>query len=248
MSAELQMRSLRRLVRAVIFETGCSDCPLSTAGTAFLLSSGPKTFVITAKHVVGDYPPDRLRVYQSDHTATPLPIRDFFRVNAGEPGGEVEDLLVLEVEPISRDQQDAEVSICIDPMADAWHEFKDTAHYFLIGYPEPMSFVDYEESVIHSGQVLLAGRYVGISAGLPHCHDLRVDNPLAVSNFSGFSGAPVFSLHDRLAMPSILAFCGMALQGTASSGLARFLDCTIIQSVMDEVHQPALQRRIHRDA
>jgi hypothetical protein len=247
MSAELQMRSLRRLVRPVIFETGCSDFPLSTAGTAFLLSSGSDTFVITAKHVVGAYPPDRLRVYQSDQSETPLPVKDFYRVNAGEPGGEIEDLLVLEIETAPREEQDAEVSIRIEPMADAWHEFKDTAKYFLIGYPEPKSFVDFEGSVIHSGQVLIAGRYISPSVSSPYCHDLRVDNPLSISNFSGFSGAPVFSLHDRVAMPSVLVFCGLALQGTATSGLIRFLDCTVIQAAMDEIHLPALLRRAHPD-
>jgi hypothetical protein len=248
MSAEQKMRSLRRLVRPVIFETGCPDFPLSTAGTAFLLSSGSKTFVITAKHVVGAYPPDRLRVYQSDHSETPLAVKDFYRINASEPGGETEDLLVLEVEPAPLAEQDAEVSIHIEPMADAWHEFKDTAQYFLIGYPEPKSFVDYEDSVIHSGQVLIAGRYSRPAASAPYCHDLLVDNPLSIPNFSGFSGAPVFSLHDRVAMPSVLAFCGLALQGTVASGLVRFLDCTIVQAAMDEIHLPALLRHAHPDA
>ena len=199
---------------------------------------------MTAKHVVATYPPERLRVYQTDSARSPLTIRDFYRINAGEPDGETEDLLVFEVDVSAK----ASSCIAIDSVPNAWHEFAHTAQYFLIGYPEPKTYVDYDASVIHSGQVLLAGRYGKPASGAPYCHELSVENPLLLSTFSGFSGGPVFSLSERLAAPPVLRLCGMALQGTPQSGVVRFLDCTVLQAAMDEVHQPKHLRRAYTDA
>ena len=247
-SPERELLALRRLVRPVMFETGSAQFPLSTAGTAFLLSSRSKTFFVTAKHVVGNYPPGRLHVRRTDRSKAPLRIRDFYRISADEPGAEIEDVLVFEIEEDPPASQSRSLSIHIDPQPDAWHLSMHTAQYFLVGYPEPMNYVDYEASVVHSGQVMIAGSYDKPAVGIPYCHDLAVQNPLSLSSFSGLSGGPVFSLHQRLASASVLRFCGMVLQGSSTAGIVRFLDCTVIQAAMDEAHQPRHLRRASGDA
>jgi len=244
LSAKLEMRALRACVRPVVFGTGLADFPLSTAGTAFLLSSLQKTFVLTAKHVVRGYRVERLRIYPSPNSRRHLRIAEYYNVDAERPGEEVEDFIVIEVENALSSAKDL---VTLGPSPEAWQEFRCAAQYFLIGYPEPKSHVDYKASVIHSGQVLMAGRYSGPSVS-PHCHELSVENPHSLPTFSGFSGGPVFSLRQRVAMPSVLTFCGMALQGTPASGLVRFLDCAAIHSAIEQVHVPRSLRRARWDA
>ena len=121
MSAKLEMRALRAGVRPVVFETGLAEFPLSTAGTAFLLSDRSRTFVVTAKHVLRGYPPERLRIYPSFDSEKFLRISEFYNVNAESPGEEIEDFIVLKIDGISSQSRSP---ITLPPNHENWHAFE----------------------------------------------------------------------------------------------------------------------------
>lgn len=240
MSATEELSALRACVRPVMFETGIPGYPYATAGSAFLLAYQARVFVLTAKHVVSDYPVERLLVFPSEQSRTPLRISDYYRIDAGNSGEDVEDFLVIETDvgSLTPEERKSRHLIHLTPSADAWHEWKFTAQFFLIGYPSPKSHVDYERSVIHTGQVLMVGRYVTPFAS-PLCHELLVEDPHSLSTFSGLSGCPVFSLSERLALPSDLTLCGMALRGTPASKKVYFLESAVLRAALER----AVRRR-----
>lgn len=233
MATERDLSAIRAAVRPVVFGTGIAAFPVSTAGTAFLLSDRGQTFAITAKHVVGKHRGDRVLIYPSNSSHQPLGIQDFYRVNADAPGEEAEDFLVFKLD---RKHSKASAIRFTDPV-DGWQDFASTSKYFLLGYPEPSTYVDYQRSVIHSGQVLLAGNY-SCKSVVPHCHEIVVENPHSLSTFSGFSGGPVFCLRQRIGMSPELNLCGIALQGTPTSGIVRFLDSALLRSAIEQAHLP----------
>jgi len=172
MSPAEELRALRACARPVIFETGLPDFPYATVGSAFLLGYEARVFVLTAKHVVADHPLEKLLVFPSEHSRTPLYISNYHRIEAGYSGDDVEDFLVIEADigSLTSEERKSSHLIHLTPTADAWQELKSNAQFFLIGYPSPKSHVDYESSVIHTGQVLMVGRYVGPSAGTVQTH------------------------------------------------------------------------------
>ncbi len=228
------MSALRACVRPVIFETGVEGTPYTVMGTAFLVAFDARVFVLTARHVVREWPIEKLVVFPADRSHTPFHMTECFRISTDLPGEDVEDFLVIEVNVASLDAEERRTSrlIHLTPSADDWLHSRFSASFFLIGYPEAKNYVDYEEFVIHTGQVVLPGGYAAASS-LPHCHVLAVENPLSLPSFSGFSGCPVFSLVPRVGIPSDLTFAGMVLRGTAGSGRVHFLEAAVLRRALE---------------
>ena len=167
------MSRLRACVRPIIFETGVDDTPYAVKGTAFLVGFAGKVFILTAKHVVRDWPIEQLIVFPTDQSRIPFRMTECFRVVTNLPGEPVEDFLAIEVDIDALELADRKASRLIHYTltADAWSTSKFGATFFLIGYPEPHNYVNYDDFVIHTGQVLMEGKYIAESP-YPGCHEL----------------------------------------------------------------------------
>lgn len=55
---------------------------------------------------------------------------------------------------------------------------------------------------------------------------MQITDSLGLTDFAGFSGGAVYSIESRLDADPITRFCGVAVQGTAGSGLAHFLEAS----------------------
>ena len=144
------------------------------------------------------------------------------------------DLALIEVDLAAAHKQHARHATLIDldrPMPD-WTAHRDTAELLVLGFPNDFSFVDYELGVIQNQRVSLRGRYVGPATGR-YIHTMRVQPATNLSTFSGLSGGPVFAWVQRLGFKPQLALCGVAIQGSVSSGLVHFIEVSVLMAVLD---------------
>lgn len=234
------MDLLRAATRPVIFETGLDDTPYSIAGTAFILGFGKSIFILTARHVVRDCPLENLLVFPTDSSRTAFRFTDSFKVTTDLPGEDVEDFIAIKTNLSDLEVEDRKQGrlIQLTPGSDAWYPKRYSAKFFLIGYPTHHNFVDYDDCIIKTGQVILTGKYHQESAS-EFCHVLSVENPLSLPTFDGFSGSPVFCLiNDSQSQPS-LAFCGMTLRGTPASSKIHFLDTRVLRQTLGAIEANA---------
>lgn len=227
---------LRQCSRPVIFETGIEDAPYSTAGTAFLAGFGRSIFVITAAHVAADC---SIMVFPSDSVTYPLLFSHSFSVERDHEETDVSDILIERVDNDSIRQareSDGQLINLNNPAATDWLNERYASQFFLCGYPSEHNEVDYFRSEINTQQFFLEGTYSGQSVSYG-CHELTINNPLNLTNFSGLSGSPVFSRKFENGVDTPIRFCGMALRGTAQSRRIHFLGADILSSTLNDAQQ-----------
>jgi hypothetical protein len=234
---------IRHCVRPVIFLTGIPATPYSTAGTAFLVGFGHSVLIITAKHVLQNYPPEKLIVYPSNKSKKHIRIIDWWDVHKDSSAPDYSDIIVLKADMDSmpkKDRVDGQLLFLSPSSSTEWFDSRFTASYFLCGHPHEINEVDYDATQINTGQVLLPAKFVGPSKSAG-CYALRTENPLNISSFNGLSGSPVFCYQN--AFPLSLApttspkFCGMVLRGGAEAGIVHFLSADVIVNVLQEAAQ-----------
>ena len=231
------IRRLRRCAHAVVFETGVRATPFSVAGTAFLVRFHNSLFLLTARHVVLNVPKEHLAIIVSP-SGERLRLRE--RWNIRVEGGEHDesDLVIFRTDPSGLSTKTRRSNTLIDltstNVAD-WFDDRDTAVFFLFGYPKTVTEPDYERSKVDKNQTLLHGSYIGHSI-VDGCFELSVQNPLALPSFDGMSGSPVFSLSTVLWGRAQPKFCGMALRGTTGSGRVHFLGSETILNALSAAH------------
>lgn len=242
---------LRQCVRPVIFLTGMSDAPYSTAGTSFLVGFGHSVFIVTAKHVLQNYPPEKLIVYPSNKSKRHIRIMNWWDVHKDISVPDYSDIIVLKADlaPMSKkDRINGRLLLLSPSNSTEWFDSRFTASYFLCGHPHEINEVDYDATQINTGQVLLPAKFVGPSKSAG-CYTLRVENPLNFSSFNGLSGSPVFCYQNAFPLsltPSANPkFCGMVLRGGAEAGIIHFLAADVIVNVLQEVAQAELSKYSH---
>jgi len=232
----LELDHLRQCARPVVFETGIPDAPFSIAGTAFLVGFHRTFFVLTARHVVGDWPVQRLMVFPSDRSKQGLRLSEWWHVKDDENEPDSSDILLVraEVRDIPKSiRRSSHLLHLTPPNVTEWFEDRHNSTFFIFGYPTAVNEADYARAQIKTQQFFLHGTYIGPSVA-HGCHEVRLQNPLALADFNGLSGSPVFSLRSEIAIPRQPTFCGMALRGSASSGRIHFLEASIILLALQE--------------
>jgi len=231
------LKRLRYCARPMVFETGVSEFPFSVAGTGFIVAFRKNLLVLTAKHVVGDWPTNKLRLIVSEAgDCVTFTNRWNIRVEEEEETGDQNDLVIFQADiaNVSAAARGENHVINLTPPAISdWYGTRNNALFFLFGYPKLANGADYELSKVVSNQYLLHGSYVGDSLSFG-CYELAVQNPLKLSSFDGLSGSPVFSLFTGSANAAQPTFCGLAIRGTASSGKVHILGSQTICAALDE--------------
>lgn len=220
------VQRLRRSVRPLVLDSGIAAAPIGIWGTCFLAAYRSTPFAVTAAHLVKENHSGQVRVLASYGSSQRLPLSQGVGAIAEEWQDEV-DLIVYPASLIgmrTREVRRANLVNLDVPGISEWHDTAPVAQFLIIGYPREHTEVDYELGMASAGQVLLTAEYQGAVSGSRTLQQVAVANPLNLQQFAGFSGAPVFSIQYRLAAQPEIRFSGVAVSGSASSGLIHFVD------------------------
>ena len=221
-------------VQPLVFETENADYTYCTRGTVFLVGYKGKPYVLTARHALMPEHLSPICVFPSDTSHRIMPLKDVFFVSSADVKEAFVDVVVIEIDTarVTHPEVAQATLINLDLACSDWISYANEARFFLLGYPEERSSVNYETRELRTERVALFGRYGGLSP-LPYLHQFLVSDSLALPTFSGFSGGPVFAWIERPEQRPGPVLCGMALRGTPVSGLIHFLDREVLLDALD---------------
>lgn len=216
-------------VQPLVFETGHEDVPYSCKGTVFLVGYEGKPYVLTTRHALYPESIGPICIFPSDTSHRLIPLKDVFFVPRANESEDFVDLAAIAVDTMRITHPEVEQAVLIDLALACgdWISYADGAQFFVVGFPEERSAINYETQEIRTDRVTLFGRYGG-SSPMPYLHLFQVSDALSLKAFSGFSGGPVFAWIERPKQRPIVVLCGMALRGTPESGLIHFLDRDVL--------------------
>lgn len=232
-------------VQPLIFETGVEGARYSsTRGTVFLVGYESRSYVLTARHAIQPNNLMPICVFPSDASHQLIPLKDIFYVPPSHEGDDFEDHVVIAIDTrrIAHPDVAGARLINLERSCGEWKRYAHEAQFFVLGYPEERSFLNYETTEFRADRVILLGRYCGPSI-VQHHHVLSVLDTLSLTTFSGLSGAPVFAWIELPRQRPRLVLCGMMLRGTPQSGLAHFLDRDVLLDTLTVKNQLEQQEK-----
>lgn len=239
----LQMARMRQAVRPLLIDTGISEVPVGVWGTCFLVNFQARIFAVTAKHLVSGNHSGEIRLLGSDRSRRRIPLSQGFGAHADDSADEA-DLMVFPASTVGLSRREMKLGRMFNldrTGIQSWRPLAETSQFVVIGYPREHSKVDYDRGVVTSGQVLISGRYVGPVNGSSCLHRISVDNSLHLSEFAGFSGAPVFAVEHHIGALPNFRFAGVAVSGTPASESMQFVDAgklaELLHSVIDHIRR-----------
>jgi hypothetical protein len=236
MSAETHtrqaLRQMRETARALVLQI--PGLPVGIWGTCFAVGYRTRLFIVTAAHLTKTNRSEHLRVAAAHH------LRHSFRLGAGtvvSPPDDPDGLDVI-VYPaglggFDEDTLAAARIVNLEPSVTSWQPAAYVSNFLVVGFPRELNEVDYDRGVIKTSQVMVPARYDSVSRVDGHVHRLHADNPLELKEFAGLSGSPVFSVEHQIAAGPHVRFCGVAITGSADSGLVQFVGVDAIRFVLD---------------
>jgi hypothetical protein len=229
-------------VLPVVFETGVETAPHSVFGSCFLIGYQGRVFVITARHILrpdGELSPMCVR----SPSGRLLPLKDVYFAPTAEVPDDFADLAIVEVDMKQLEGDMGETRIFpIRSDDEDWQPWRFVSRFSVLGFPNDHTFVDYETGEIVEGLVELVGGY-DKPAQSTHLHELAVESPPPLESYSGFSGAPVFMLKRSLGALAVPILCGVAIQGTAASRTVRFIERSVLVSMLEAKLAKRLRQR-----
>jgi hypothetical protein len=229
---------LRQCAKPIVFETGVIEAPFSVAGTGFVVGFRDALFVLTARHVVSDWPKEGIAIIMSSEgERLPLRARWEIKIENEEEKDDSSDLIIFRADLAgisALTRRSNHLLHLTPPGVTEWFDDRFSSTFFLFGYPVAVNEADYENSRVIQNQCFIHGSFVGPSISFG-CYELSVKNPLTFKTFDGFSGSPIFSLCTNNRGSTQPTFCGMALRGTVGSGSVHFLGSETIVAALEEV-------------
>ncbi len=206
-------------VQPLVFETGVVDFPYSMKGTVFLVGYEGKPYVLTARHALYPENPVPICVFPSDTSHRLIPLKDVFFVSRSDEDEDFVDLAAIAIDTMRVTHPEVAQATLINLALACgdWMSYAGEAQFFVLGYPEERSIVNYETLELRTDRMVLFGRY-GEPSSLSHLHLLGVSDSLGLKTFSGFSGGPVFAWIERPEQRPAPVLCGMALRGHQTRG------------------------------
>ncbi len=229
--------NLRRCARPVVFETDNDDAPCSTAGTAFIVGFQKSLYVIVPRHVVREWPIEKLRIYPSWNSPYSFRYLNWWFIETQIADPDTSDIVIIKVafDDVPKDvKRDTQLLNLNNRENVVWYDERYDSQFFLCGFPTSRSEVDYSTLEINTYQFFLEGVYNGIGPS-SWCHTIELKNPLRLDDFNGLSGSPVFSHRIANTAGTPGRFCGMVLRGTATSGFIHFLAVEMLMSALSQV-------------
>lgn len=236
--AQLAIDRIALSVQPLVFETGDVNFPYTTKGTVFLVGYRGRAYVLTARHALNPENPLPICVFPTDESHRIIPLKDVYYIPRSEIDSDFADIAVtsIDIDGIVDDEVGKATLIdtalaCVD-----WQSYAEYSQFFILGYPEQRSYVDYDIQEIRTERILMFGHYGGPSS-VDYLHKFHVSPQEALETFSGFSGAPVYAWIEKPGSSPVPTLCGMALRGTPGSGVVHFVDQQIILDMLEIKYQ-----------
>lgn len=240
------LRNIRTTARPLVIQM--PGVPPGICGSCFAVGYRKRLFVVTAAHVT------RGNLSQHVQVSAAGDLRRTFQLGAGvvvsppeDPDGV--DLIAYPTGLGGFDHATLATARIInleDPGVTAWQPAAYVSNFLVLGFPRDLNEVDYDRRVVKSAQVMLAGKYEFVTRADGHVHRLRVENPHRLREFAGFSGGPVFSVEQHVAAQPGQRFCGVAISGSAQSGIVHFVDADAVKFVLDTAIEHLTGLRTYR--
>ncbi|HSH92781.1 MAG TPA: hypothetical protein VK968_01410 [Roseimicrobium sp.] len=234
LSAVEEIRKYRAAVRPLVLDTGVEQYPIGLCGACFMAVSHGQLFLVTARHLVEGLHNGQVRCLPTDKSMRRLPLSRGVGTITDDVADDV-DAIVYPASVVGLSKKTVRAASVLNLDAPGFKTWKPSAHastFVVVGYPRQHSEIDYEKQLANAGQIAIPATYDSPRSGSSVLHRLRAQNDLHLNDFGGFSGGAVFSVEQQIAAPPITRFCGMAVEGTAESGLLSLIDCSALVNLM----------------
>jgi len=236
--------------RPVLFANNNPEFPYSVGGTAFIVKFQSRSFVITAKHVLNlkNFDAGQFCIQLRPDGRDFLPLGALHLVRENMDDTDQDDIAVREVDDnaLSEDLYGPYKPYSLLQM-DRYTIFSERGAYIYRGYPIAMREVDFGNRHVEQGALTTRAEYVGRTR-YEAIHELRLLDLAPLQSIDGFSGAPVFQVHNEEGGKySREAFAGMLIRGSIESGKAFLIEHRRIIEVLTQVAQRA-GARVHPSA
>jgi hypothetical protein len=225
-------QNLQSCVLPVVFETGIEIAPHSVFGSCFLIGYKGRVFVVTARHILQ---PDGVLspICVRSPSGQLLPLRDVYFAPISKVPDDFADLAIVEVDikKLTGDMGETRI-LPLRQDDEDWFPLRFVSRFVVLGFPNEHTCVDYETGEVVEGLVELVGEYKA-PAQSTHLHEIAIEKPPPLKSYSGFSGAPVLMLKHSVGAQIVPILCGLAIQGTPGSRTVRFIDRSILLSMLD---------------
>lgn len=224
--------TLQQCIQPVIFRTGIKEAPVSTWGTGFFLGTQSKVFFVSARHVIQKTGPEDVCVLSPSGKLVPL--KDSYFLHPELSTDDWADVVIHEV-PLSDGIEQAPDTrlIHLGLAGGDWIADAATSSFFIVGFPNDHTGVDYDVNEVYGGLIELQGIYSGPAALDGYTHRLAIPDTFGLTTFSGLSGSPVLMLKRTIGEKDRFVLAGMAIQGTTQAGTILFVDRTVITSIIE---------------
>lgn len=225
-------KSITKLAEAVqplVFETGLHDFPYSTAGTLFLASWEGAWYVVTTRHALRPENPTPLCVFPNDRSRQVFTLGNVFFVSFANESEDYVDLAVIDIDTVSMKDTELLTALPLDLSKiyfEDWETRVNTHTFYLLGYPNELSNVEYKNQFLRTDRIVLRGATIDRSP-IDHLYMLNVENSCGLASFSGLSGGPIFAASELDENTEVI-FCGMAIRGTPTSKVVHFVPSQVI--------------------
>jgi hypothetical protein len=234
--------------RPVLFEHAHPDFSYWGKGSSLLVATSRSFYWVTASHVLSNSggEVESLRIFPSDESTVSLPFNKKYSVKTESPDDtHFEDLFMLRIalDEFDRFGDTPLIAQDIDKGILSGDALAIGDEVWVVGYPSESNLIDYESRTIRSSRSIIRGVHLGQSSSV-HCHMLKVETSIHLDSYDGLSGSPVFVYQRRMEAEQVVNYpmlVGMLLRGTASSGVAHFLDSAVIAQMISVVEGNAQQ-------
>jgi hypothetical protein len=185
--------------------------------------------------VIGEEGLSPLCIFVKDGSRQLLPLSNATMVPTRLVDDDWTDLALLEIDMQAALRNYARHSrlIDLDRFFIDWKPYASVSPLAAVGFPRERSYIDYDRRLVHTERLCFPGEYDG-PANISHTHIARIIQPeVRMKSWAGVSGGPVFLWARRPGALPCLALCGIAIQGTTSSGIIRFVDAEILRLALD---------------
>lgn len=228
--------------RRVMFENPVDGFEYTSRGTCFLCRYKDQDFAVTAGHVIAGYDAEAIRILFHNLARDFVPYSAQIKIksdgcqstlNSESDDTDWQDIAIY---PLDRslycdDQFDKQQPYLIPSPHRIWSP-ELGGRFIMRGYPHDMSYINYDESILHEQAVQLEADFAGVAV-MQHCYEVKFRDLSPCSTLDGLSGTPVFWIGEKAPREHRLA--GMILRATYTSATGYFVDANVIVNALEKV-------------
>jgi hypothetical protein len=162
-----------------------------------------------------------------------VPLKDAYQLDPALHDFDWADVTIYEVDMSTAKSEAGDARLINAAVTTAdWEPSAHACPFVIGGFPTELTYVEYENQEVVGGFVELRAHYIGPCDPHMLVHELEIVSKTELESFGGFSGSPVFMLEQAPGAQARLIFCGVAIQGTTTSGTMRFVSQKVIAAMV----------------